>query len=46
MRSSPAKVWAKTGQMAPPLTQSSPPGKEEQARRGFERRERRGDLRP
>jgi len=30
MRSSPAKGWAKTGQMAPPLTQSSPPGKEEQ----------------
>jgi len=30
MRSSPAKGWAKTGQMAPPLAQSSPPGKEEQ----------------
>ena len=29
MRSSPAKGWAKTGQMAPPLAQSSPPGKEE-----------------
>ena len=28
--SSPAKGWAKTRQMAPPLAQSSPPGKEEQ----------------
>ena len=33
MRSSPAKGWAKTGQMAPPLAQSSPPGKEEQGRK-------------
>ena len=39
MRSSPAKGWAKTEQMAPPLAQSSPPGKEEQARRESERRE-------
>jgi len=30
MRSSPAKSWAKTGKMAPPLAQSSPPGNEEQ----------------
>jgi len=30
MRSSPAKGWAKTGQMAPPLAQPPPPGKEEQ----------------
>ncbi|KAG2555203.1 hypothetical protein PVAP13_9KG562830 [Panicum virgatum] len=29
MHSSPAKGWAKTGQMAPPLAQASPPGKEE-----------------
>jgi hypothetical protein len=40
MRSSLAKGWAKTGQMAPPLAQSSPPGKEEQGRRESERRER------
>jgi len=39
MRSSPAKGWAKKGQMAPPLAQSSPPGKEEQGRRESERRE-------
>jgi len=39
MRSSPAKGWAKIGQMAPPLAKSSPPGKEEQARRESERRE-------
>ena len=38
MRSSPAKGWAKTGQMAPPLAQSSPPGKE--GRRAYERREK------
>jgi len=37
MRSSPAKGWAKTRQMAPPLAQSSPPGKEEQG--GESRRE-------
>jgi len=40
MRSSPAKGWAKTGQMAPPLAQSSPPGMEEEGRRQSERRER------
>jgi len=40
MRSSPAKGWAKTGQMAPPLAQSSPPEKEEQGRRESERREK------
>jgi hypothetical protein len=40
MRSSPEKGWAKTGQMAPPLAQSSPPGKEEQGRRESDRRER------
>ena len=34
MRLSPAKGWAKTGQMAPPLTQSSPPGKEKGSREG------------
>ncbi|RLN39820.1 hypothetical protein C2845_PM01G16530 [Panicum miliaceum] len=34
MRSSPAEGWAKTGQMAPPLAQSSPPGNEEQGRKG------------
>ena len=34
MRSSPAKGWAKTGQMAPPLAQSSPPGRIESERRG------------
>jgi len=33
IRSSPAKGWAKAGQMAPPLAQSSPPGKEEQGRK-------------
>jgi len=35
MRSSPAKGWATTGKMAPPLAQSPPPGKEdlEQGRR-------------
>jgi hypothetical protein len=38
--SSPAKGWAKTLQMAPPLAQSSPPGKEEQGRRESERREK------
>ena len=37
--SSPAKGWAKTRQMAPPLAQSSPPGKEEQGRRESGRRE-------
>jgi len=37
MRSSPAKGWAKTGKMAPPLAESSPPGKEEQGRRESER---------
>jgi hypothetical protein len=40
MRSSLAKGWAKTGQMAPPLAQSSPPGKEERGRRESERRKR------
>ena len=40
MRSSPVKGWAKTGKMAPPLAQTSPPGKEEQGRRESERRER------
>jgi len=40
MRSSPAKGWAKTGQMAPPLAQSPPPGKEEQGRRESERKGR------
>jgi len=39
MRSSPAKGWPKTGQMVPPLAQSSPPGKEEHGRRESERRE-------
>ena len=33
MRSSPAKGWAKTGQMARPVAQSAPPGKEEHGRR-------------
>ena len=37
MRSSPAKGRAKTGQMAPPLAQPSPPGKEEQGRRESEK---------
>jgi len=45
MRSSPAKGWAKTGQMAPPLAESSPPGKEEQGRRESEGREE-TNLRP
>jgi len=36
MRSSPAKGWAKTGQIAPPLAQSSPPGKEEESSQGGE----------
>ena len=40
MRSSPAKGMEKTGRMAPPLAQSSPPGKEEQGRRESERREK------
>jgi hypothetical protein len=31
--SSPAKGWAKTWRVAPPLAQSSPPGKEDQGRR-------------
>ena len=30
MHSSPAEGWAKTGQIAPPLALSSPPGKEEE----------------
>ena len=38
MRSSPAKGREKTGRMAPPLAQSSPPGKE--GRRAYERREK------
>ena len=38
MRSSPAKGWAKTGKMVPPLAESAPPGKEEC--RESERRER------
>ena len=30
------KGWAKTGKMAPPLAQSSPPGKEESKSKGGE----------